>query len=301
VRRRSRPEPNPDRPASRPSWGLEEGDAVAPGRIALRRLGGSGLYETYLVWDDRLFAIAVAKLVRPHKVDDPRALAAIAREAEALARLNHPLLVRSFEAVLEGSRPHLLLEHLEGPPLRSLIKRHGPLPLEQVLPLAADLCSVLHYMAAEGMVHLDVKPANVIMSAAPKLVDLSVAHTIERAAQLNEPVGTLEYMAPEQHDPLGRGPVGPAADIWGLGVTIFEAIQGRRPFLQADGRVPDVSAPPEAFAPEVPIQVAEVVLRCLEKEPRARPRASEVAMSLAPIVEAIGKNRVVRRGRPKWR
>jgi eukaryotic-like serine/threonine-protein kinase len=301
MRRRSRPEAKPTPRPSRPSWELEEGDPVAPGRIALRRLGGSGLYETYLVWDDRLFAIAVAKLVRPHKVEDERALAAIGREAEALNRLSHPLLVRSFEAVLDGPRPHLLLEHLEGPPLRALIKRHAPLPLEQVLPLAADLCSVLHYMAAEGMVHLDVKPANVIMAAAPKLVDLSVAHSIENAAQLREPVGTLEYMAPEQHDPEGAGPVGPAADIWGVGVTVYEALEGRRPFPPRDGRLPDLDAGPPAFSADVPPEVRDIVLGCLQLRPQDRPRASELAMSLAPIVEAIGKHRVVRRGRPKWR
>jgi serine/threonine protein kinase len=299
VRRRSGPEPDPA--PSRPSWKLEEGDTIAPGRIALRRLGGSGLYETYLVWDDRLFAIAVAKLVRPHKVEDQRALLAIAREADALGRLSHPLLVRSFEAVLDGPRPHLLLEHLEGPPLRSLIKRHAPLPLEQVLPLAADLCSVLHYMATEGMVHLDVKPANVIMAAAPKLVDLSVAHTVERAAQLRDSVGTLEYMAPEQHEPEQRGPVGPPADIWGLGVTVYEAIAGRRPFPEGEGRAPDVLAPPAPFSDEVPPAVTEIVTGCLQQRPEDRPRASEVAVSLGPIVEAIGKRRVVRRGRPKWR
>jgi serine/threonine protein kinase len=264
-------------------------------------LGGSGLYETYLVWDDHLFAIAVAKLVRPHKVEDGRALAAITREAEALDRLDHPLLVRSFQAVLEGPRPHLLLEHLEGPPLRSLIKRHAPLPMEQVLPLAADLCSVLHYMSAEGMVHLDVKPANVIMAAAPKLVDLSVAHTIERAAQLREPVGTLEYMSPEQHQPEQRGPVGPAADMWGLGVTVYEALEGRRPFPEGEGRVPDLLAPPAPLSDHVPQQAGDLILRCLEQNPQDRPPASDLALSLAPIVEAIGKRRVVRRGRPRWR
>ncbi len=301
MRRRSRPEPEAAPRSSRPSWELKEGDAVASGRVALRRLGGSGLYETYLVWDDRLFAIAVAKLVRPHKVEDARAMAAIGREADALDRLSHPLLVRSFEVVLEGPRPHLLLEHLEGPSLRSLIKRHAPLPLEQVLPLTADLCSALHYMATEKWVHLDVKPANVIMAAAPKLVDLSVAHTLDSAEQLREAVGTLEYMAPEQHEPERRGPVGSPADIWGLGVTVYEAIEGRRPFPQLEGRVPDVLAPPEPFATQVPPQVAEIVLRCLEKKPEDRPRPSEVATALAPIVEAIGTRRVVRRGRPRWR
>ncbi len=301
MRRRSRAPDQHDVPPSRPTWGFEEGDAIAPGRLALRKLGGSGLYETYLVWDDKLFAVAVAKLIRRDKVNDQHALSAMAREAQALDRLSHPLLVRAFAAVLDGARPHLLLEHLEGPSLRQLIKRHAPLSLEQILPLTLDLCSALHYMVTEDMVHLDVKPANVIMAAAPKLVDLSVAHTIEKAGQLREPVGTLEYMAPEQHDPERRGPIGPPADIWGLGVSVYEALEGRRPFPESQGRVPDVLASPSPFDRDVPREVTEVVLACLETDPEARPRASELATSLAPLVEVTGGRRVIRRGRPRWR
>lgn len=287
--------------SERPSWGLEEGDTVTDDRVALRRLGGSNLYETYLVWDDRLFTIAVAKLVRPHKVGDPKALAAIRREAAALERLNHPLLVRSFDAVLGGPRPHLLLEHLEGPPLRTLIKKYAPLSLEQVLPLAADLCSVLHYMAMEGTVHLDVKPANVIMASAPKLVDLSVAHSLEEAGELGGGIGTPEYMAPEQHEPDRHRVIGPPADIWGLGVTVYEAIAGRRPFPEGDGRIPNLLEPPAPLSEDVPQGVAKVILACLARDPWRRPKATQLALALAPMVEAVGGRRVIRRGRPRWR
>lgn len=301
MRKRSRARDDAKASAPRPSWGLEEGDQIAPGRLALRKLGGSGLYETYLVWDDKLFSIAVAKLVRPHKVEDANALSAIAREADALDRLSHPLLVRAFDAVLDGPRPHLLLEHLEGPPLRTLIRRYAPLPLEQVLPLAVDLCSVLHFMVVEGMVHLDVKPANVIMATAPKLVDLSLVHTIEGAGRLNEPVGTPEYMAPEQHEPGARGVVGPPADVWGLGMTVYEALEGRRPFPQGDGRAPDLSAPAAALAPHTPLEVADALMACLEVDPAKRPQPTELAIALGPAVEAAGSRRVIRRGRPRWR
>ena len=291
----------PPKGSERPSWGLEEGESLTDDRIALRRLGGSNLYETYLVWDDRLFTIAVAKLVRPNKVRDPRALAAITREATALERLSHPLLVRSFDAVLDGPRPHLLLEHLEGPPLRTLIKKYAPLSLEQVLPLAADLCSVLHYMAMDGMVHLDVKPANVIMASAPKLVDLSVAHSLDEARELGGGVGTPEYMAPEQHEPDQHRVIGPPADIWGLGVTVYEAIEGRRPFPEGEGRIPSLLEPPAPLSEDVPQAVAQVVLACLARDPWRRPKATQLALALAPLVEAVGGRRVIRRGRPRWR
>ena len=84
------------------SWGFEEGDEIAPGRSVLRPLGGGSRFEVMLVWDDRLFAIMVAKVLRPDQVDSSKALRELREEADALERLAHPVLVRGFDAVLEG-------------------------------------------------------------------------------------------------------------------------------------------------------------------------------------------------------
>ena len=210
----------------RPTWGLTEGDAIAPGRTVLRHLGGGRRYEVFLVWDEHRLAVLVAKLLRPDHAADPAALRELADEAAALARLSHPVLVRGFDAVPDGRFPHLLIEHLEGPTLRELIERDGALPLEQLLPLGLHVASALHYLAAEGMVHLDVKPDNVVMGAPPRLIDLSVARTLEAARRLRRPVGTDGYMAPEQCDP-SRGAVGPPADVFGLAATLHHAVDGR--------------------------------------------------------------------------
>src|SRR5205807_188553 len=149
----------------------------------------------------------VAKLIRPARAEDPDAIAELTQEADALARLDHPVILRSFGAVLEPPRPHLVLEHLEGPHLRSLVLRYGAQPPEQLLPLALHLCSALHYLGNQRMVHLDVKSRNVIMGAAPRLIDFSIARSVGDAAGLDVPVGTPAYMAPEQCDPVARGPV----------------------------------------------------------------------------------------------
>ena len=97
----------------------------------------------------------MAKLLRPDQVEDEQALRDLALEAEALATLAHPVVIRHFDAVLEGPRPHILVEHLEGPSLRRLIKRGGALPLEQVAPVAIHVAGALQYMANDGYVHLD--------------------------------------------------------------------------------------------------------------------------------------------------
>ena len=134
----------------RESWGFAEGAEIAPGRTVLKPLGGGSRYEVCLVWDDRLFALAVAKLLRPEHAVDERALAELREEAEALEALAHPVLVRGFDAVLDGRHPHVLIEHLEGPSLHRLIRHHGALALEQLLPLAAHVAAALHSWPPRG-------------------------------------------------------------------------------------------------------------------------------------------------------
>lgn len=227
---------------ARDAWRFAEGHEIVPGRYALEPLGGGWDYEVYLAWDEHLHALVVAKLLRPGRVRDEHALRSLTREAELLRRLAHPVLVRGFAADLDGERPHLVLEHLEGPTLASVIRRTGVLALEQLVPLTFQLASALQYLANEGVVHLDVKPGNVILGAPPRLIDLSVARDVEAAARIRRPVGTDPYMAPEQCDPT-LAPIGPPADVFGLGATLYEAVSGRVPFPR-----------PRRFAEEDPLQ-----------------------------------------------
>ncbi len=137
--------------------------------------------------------------------------------------------------MVDGPKPHLVLEHLEGPTLRSLI-RHGPVTAEQLLPPAVHLAGALHYLTSEDVVHLDMKPDNVMVGVTPCVIDLSLARRLEQAAATATSVGTLAYMAPEQCDPAARGPMGPASDVFGLGATLYHAASGRKPFDPGPGR-----------------------------------------------------------------
>ena len=278
-----------------PSWGFEPGVEIGPGRSVLRALGGGFRFEVVLVWDERWMAIMVAKVLRPHLLDDAHARAELAQEAEALATLAHPVIVRGFDAVLEGPHPHLLLEHLEGPSLRSLLRRGGRLDLQQLLPLTLHLAAAAHYLAASGWVHLDIKPDNVIMGVPPRLIDLSLATTVERAARFTSPVGTDAYMPPEQCVP-GLAPVGPPADVWGLGATVWHAVSGHRPFPRPEGardsdlaevRFPQLREAPAPLPRETPPELEATLRACLERDPGARPDAAGLARSLEPLVAAL--------------
>lgn len=273
------------------SWSFAERDEIAPGRHAVRLLGGGRRYEAYLAWDDHLRALIVAKVVRPDQVEDPGALRGLATEAELLDRLAHPMLVRSFGATLGGPRPQLALELIDGPRLSTLIRRFG-LGLEQLLPLALNLCSALHYLAREQVVHLDVKPSNVVMGATPRLIDLSVARRFDQLEQLRTPPGTEAYMAPEQCDPDRFGEIGPPADVWGLGATLYAALVRARPYPSGE-RFPQLSRAPEPLV-SAPAPLAELVMACLEPRPADRPRAGELADALEPLVGALEPPRLGR-------
>ncbi|MGZ8736974.1 MAG: serine/threonine-protein kinase [Nocardioides sp.] len=281
------------------SWGLAEGDPITEELTAIRLLGGGSSYEAYLAFDDVTYAPTVVKVVRPHRVDDESSLRGLRREVDTLSMVNHPVVARGLRAVLDGERPHVVLEAIDGPRLSTLLRRFGPLPEQQYLPLAIEMASALHYFLRQGIVHLDIKPSNIIMGAPARLIDLSVARTVEEAAALGYPVGTDAYMAPEQCDPPASGTPGPASDVWGLGATLFEAIAGYRPFDDVDvdaaqvaDRFPQLRDLAYDLPDKVPADVAKVVLACLEPAPEDRPLPHELAEGLQPALARAPKGRL---------
>ncbi len=276
--------------SERLTWEFQEGDPIADGRTVLKSIGGGSAYEVFLVWDERLHAICVAKALRPDRATEERSLEDLREEAEILERVSHPVIVRGFDAVLDGPHPHLMIEHLEGPSLRRLIKRGGALPMQQLLPLALHLAGALHYLEAEDLVHLDVKPDNIIMGVPPRLIDLSIARDTERAARTRSPIGTDAYMPPEQCDPVNHpGRIGPASDVWGLGATLFHAVAGSKPFPYADDddRYPQLREEPEILPDWVSSELAILLAAMLEHDPADRPAAAEVAERLEPLISGL--------------
>jgi len=249
------------------------------------------------VWDELLFSICVAKILRPDQADDERALRDLALEAEMLEGVAHPVIVRGFDAVVEGQYPHVMIEHLEGPSLRHLIRRSGPLELAQLLPLALHVAGAIQYLARKGLVHLDVKPDNIIMGIPPRLIDMSIARSLERATRTTGAIGTDAYMAPEQCGTKElEGSMGSPSDVWGLGATLYHCVAGAVPFPRdrhardADDpaiRFPQLVEAPEPLPPRVPQELRELILATLRPAPDHRPSAAEVADRLEPLVSAL--------------
>jgi serine/threonine protein kinase len=279
------------------SWGFAEGDEIAPGRSVLKPLGGGSRYEVLLVWDDLHYAIMVAKVLRPGVAGDEEARRDLADEAAALDALSHPVILRGFDAVLDGPHPHLLVEHLEGPTLRKLLKAEPTLPLQQLIPLGLHVAAGLAYLESKGWVHLDLKPDNLIMGVPPRIIDLSIARTVERAARTRGFLGTDPYMAPEQcGTPEWEGRIGPATDVFGLAATLWRAATGAGPFPRPSGasrsedpyvRFPQLTAQPPQPPGHMPRPLAELLLAGLARDPAQRPAAREFAAGFEPLLAGL--------------
>ena len=276
-----------ERVSEKASWELSEGEEIAQGRSVLELLGGGNRYEAYLVWDEHLLSPMVAKVIRPDQVENQAALRGLRREAEALDSLAHPVILRGYDAVFDPPHPHVLVEQVDGPTLRRLVRSRGPLAPEQAHPLALNMAAALHYMAAEGWVHLDLKPDNIVMGLPPRIIDLSLARTVAQAALVRDHIGTNAYMPPEQC--LPDGDIGPAADVWGLGATLYAAVTGQRPFPKPAVREPDsdpelrfpqLTEEPRPWPLPVPRDLAKLILACLRRAPEDRPTATELAAAL---------------------
>ncbi len=203
------------------------------------------------------------------------------------------MVVRGLRHQLDGPRPHVVLENLDGPRLSTLVRRHGRLSEQQYLPLAIEIASALHYFGHVDLCHLDIKPSNIIMGAPARLIDLTVARSAAAAAEITGSIGTDAYMSPEQCDPGRRGTPGYASDVWGLGATLFEAVAGYRAFDAGDrdaddpvARHPQLVAAPYGLPGQVPAEVAKVVYAALDADPANRPLPAEIASALEPVLAA---------------
>lgn len=273
------------------TWDLTGGEEIAPGLVVLKDLGGGVAYEVWLAHDERLLAPVVVKIVRPSKVDDVDTRLSFDREVGLLSRLNHPGLTRLFAYDDEGERPYLVLEHVEGTTLSQQIGRFGALSAHQLYAVALELASSLHYLAGEGVAHLDVKPSNIIAGSPAKLIDLSVAMGLDEAAALDHPVGSEEYMAPEQCAPGERGVPGTASDVWGLGATLFRAACGYRAF-DRDVEFPQLREAPKAMPTSVDPRFQRIVLDAMAPDPADRPTPRQVADRLEPLIATLPSARL---------
>jgi eukaryotic-like serine/threonine-protein kinase len=277
---------------------LASGSLLASYEI-LRPLGAGAMGVVYEARDTRLDRPVALKLLPPELALEPGRLARFDREARILAALNHPNIVTIYALERSGDTPFLVMERISGRPLADLM-RAGALPMARVLGWGVHIALALGAAHERGIVHRDLKPANVMVDddGCVKVLDFGLARTDPPAGEAVTTValtedgrlmGTLPYMAPEQV----RGErADRRADIFALGVMLYEMAGGVRPFRGATSAdlmsaILGADPPPlDALLPGVPPRFARLVHRCLQKDPRRRVQSAwDVAQELQDLAE----------------
>lgn len=262
---------------------VRRGLEVVPGYRVVGMLSRGRTLDVYDVWSDERSCRCVVKTPRPDRLDDARVRGALLREGRLLRRLAHPHLVRGYDVLLEP-RPAAVLETLGGETLGHLVHRlRRPLGATELAVLGLQLASALGYLHRQEILHLDLKPSNVVAEAGrARIIDLSLAR---RPGRIPRGVGTWCYLAPEQ---ARGGNVDAAADVWGLGATLWEAATGYAPFDDGDDgpEYPQLERVVEPLArrrPRLEPGLARVVDACLRADPADRPALGDITRRLTRL------------------
>ena len=268
------------------------GEELLPGYEVVSFMRRGGRLDTYDVHSTERDCRCVVKVLRPDRQHEDACRDALIREGELLRVLTHPHLVRAYE-IVAGPRTAVVLETLTGATLAALIEQ-GPLAPRDAALLGRQLISVLGYLHREGWLHLDVKPANVIVQGGRAiLIDLSL---MSRPGSGRPHAGTDGYLAPEQ---VAGVDLTPAADVFGLGVTLCEALTGELPYGE-ETRWRSGTAPRRTTRHfrrrlgAVPPPLAGLIHACIDPDPYRRPSLSDVRLTLSALTAAEGGPGVTR-------
>lgn len=273
----------------------------------VRRVGQGGMAEVYEARHHALGQRLAVKVLHTHLARDPEMRTRFRREAEAASRLAHPFICSPVDYGEAGEYAFLVQPFLGGGCLADQLARAGSIPAPRMARIAAQVATALDYAARQGVIHRDVKPDNVLFDEDDNafLTDFGIANARfqGRLTAGGRAMGTPHYMAPEQA--MGRV-VDARTDLYAVGVMLYECLSGVPPFDAPDGyevarqQVHETAKPLASVSSAVPAPLATLAMRCLEKDPAARPqRGHDLADALyAWLATQGGGDGTARAARP---
>jgi eukaryotic-like serine/threonine-protein kinase len=258
-------------------------DSVVGDRYRVEaRIGQGGMAEVYRGFDPVLSRTVAIKVLLPQFARDAGFVARFRREAQAAARLNQPNIVGVFDTGADGDRQYIVMEFVEGRTLAEFLAGGRTLTPMQAVDLTQKVASALASAHAQGIVHRDIKPGNIMVTrdGTVKVMDFGIARmqTDITAPQTSSVIGTPAYLSPEQAQ--GQA-VDARSDLYSLGCVLYELLAGRPPFTGdtpvaiAYKQVNEMPVPPSAHNPDVPPRLDAVVMKCLAKNPANRYQTAE--------------------------
>jgi serine/threonine-protein kinase len=245
-------------------------------------LGFGGMSEVHMGRDTRLHRDVAVKVLRADLARDPSFYLRFRREAQNAAALNHPAIVAVYDTgeadTGNGPLPYIVMEYVDGVTLRDIVHTDGPMPYRRAIEVIADACQALNFSHQHGIIHRDVKPANIMISktGAVKVMDFGIARALADANNVTQTaavIGTAQYLSPEQ----ARGEkVDARSDVYSLGCVLYEMLTGEPPFVGdspvavAYQHVREDPVPPSTKHSGISPELDAVVLKALAKNPDNR-------------------------------
>ena len=276
---------------------LSSRESLQSGRyVTLKKLGEGGKGIVYKARDTALNRVVAIKMLKSAVLTE-ETYSRFMREAQAVAKLNHPNIVSIHDIGKEDEKQFFVLEFVDGMSLRELMGTYpeGKCDIKTVLRIGIDVCGALQYAHSQGVLHRDIKPENILVTqeGTAKLMDFGLAKMLGQPSITQEGmiVGTVAYVAPEIA--LGKG-ADARSDLYSLGAVLYEAVTGRPPFIGEDSvkiifsHIHDYPISPDKLNSKVPQALAECIMKLLEKEPARRyQNAADLLNVLREIAEGF--------------